>query len=334
MSSKSAIITHLNADTSWLFSIPFPQATQSCVGSYFHILVDPWLSGPQHDFHRHFSQQWHVEDPSCANIKDVETRIREIEQKNRVRGRGKDSEESRQEHDQDEVPSRISLVLISFDFTDHCHEETLRQVDPRVPVWAVKAAAKLIRGFRHFHTVQEIPVQGSLSKAIGTFATERTSQLGDVLPRWLDVMRLQPLSLDVGNLHTAILLAYSAPTTGEATRKKQLIVYTPHGIPSEHFQLPETATVDVVALIHGLHRVVNPWYLGGIVNLGRDNGLAAAKALGSRYWIPTHDEDKKGEGFVSAVITREALQFEDLDDNAKMSVNYRHVANGQSLSLE
>jgi len=71
---------------------------------WFNVLIDPWLTGPQADFHKRFNQQWHVIKSCVENV--------------------------------NELGVRIHAVIVSHEFTDHCHKATLEQVDPTVPVYA------------------------------------------------------------------------------------------------------------------------------------------------------------------------------------------------------
>jgi hypothetical protein len=43
-SSRRPILTHLNADTTWLLSLPYPEGSQRPKNRQrFNILIDPWL---------------------------------------------------------------------------------------------------------------------------------------------------------------------------------------------------------------------------------------------------------------------------------------------------
>lgn len=118
-SGNDPIIHHLNADSSWLIQIPYPASSPSKNGRrYFNIVLDPWLSGPQSDVASWFSKQWHAITPAYSSIAAVEALCWEVEDKERREGRV------------------IDAVAISHEFTDHCHEQTLRELDPDTPVFA------------------------------------------------------------------------------------------------------------------------------------------------------------------------------------------------------
>ena len=120
---NAPIIHHLNADSSWLFQIPYPPNSPEAEGRrYFNILLDPWLSGPQSDVASWFSKQWHVIPPHHASIASVETLCRDVEHA--------------LESGADESARFIDAVAVSHEFTDHCHEETMRLLHPKTPIFA------------------------------------------------------------------------------------------------------------------------------------------------------------------------------------------------------
>jgi hypothetical protein len=145
--------------------------------------------------------------------------------------------------------------------------------------------------------------------------------------------------------HSAVLISYLPEPS---TKTAHAIIYTPHGIPSPSLSLATLQESDidqVTALLHGLHEVWNPWWLGGKLNLGAHNGLAAVRNTGTRYWIGTHDEVKRGGGFVAWVLNRRIWNVEDAIKRELGSVNdmgkgdqedvrYVTLASGESLTLE
>ena len=69
------ILTHLNADTTWLLSLAYPPASAPPPGrSRFNILFDPWLKGPQSDYYAWFSTQSHAIESSVQTIQELEVR--------------------------------------------------------------------------------------------------------------------------------------------------------------------------------------------------------------------------------------------------------------------
>lgn len=116
-SAPRPILTHLNADTSWLLQIPIPNA-QSHDKQYFTLLFDPWLVGPQSDIHWLFSTQWHV----IPSVVDSLQRLEEVYTTGSSSG-------------------GIDAVVVSHEFTDHCHQATLLELAPSVPIFATTVSA-------------------------------------------------------------------------------------------------------------------------------------------------------------------------------------------------
>lgn len=129
------VLTHLNADTTWLLQLPYPQHALPASGrTHFNILIDPWLQGPQSDVSSWFSKQWHVVEPSVKTIAELENRLRDVQE---ITQGSKNQGKSRKLSGRPVPPrSYIDVVVISHEFTDHCHKETLQQVDREVPVLA------------------------------------------------------------------------------------------------------------------------------------------------------------------------------------------------------
>ena len=125
----SLSVKHLNGDTTFLLTFsphdrplsPPPNPQHQAAPGTFTILVDPWISGPSIMWHHKFLLSKHT----------VESSIRDLS----------------------EIPEP-NIVLISQEKPDHCHEDTLRQLDPTSPITTIlaePAAAKKIRSFKHFN---------------------------------------------------------------------------------------------------------------------------------------------------------------------------------------
>ncbi|MEN9973053.1 MAG: hypothetical protein RIS20_1400 [Bacteroidota bacterium] len=98
-------ITKLNADSSWLWEI-----------NGLNVLVDPWFSESQVDFHPHFSTQYHLErQPEISDI------------------------------------PRPDFIFISHPFTDHCDRETLVQLSMEIPVICLPVIQRKMQKWKHFN---------------------------------------------------------------------------------------------------------------------------------------------------------------------------------------
>nr|OQO19754.1 hypothetical protein B0A51_11825 [Rachicladosporium sp. CCFEE 5018] len=290
LSSRRPILHHLNADNSWLLQIPRPpSATRKGSQVYYNILIDPWFTGGQTDISWWFSLQFHAIPSAVQSIREVE----ELIWRNEALASGKEEDEAEQHGD-----GAIDAVAISHEFTDHCHEETLREVGRDVLIFAVKKAAKLIQSWKHFRTVVQVPVY----KPGDRLDWRETSLLP--LPAWIGISRLEQKSDPVG-LHAALMIAFDngrhSSGTGGSTEHvdvddaAEALFHTPHGISHGAIStIIEQAEppIKTIALLHGLSDVkVGETPLGPAlqINLGARNGVHVQQALQAKYWFGTHD---------------------------------------------
>ncbi|KAF3926298.1 hypothetical protein ABW20_dc0110654 [Dactylellina cionopaga] len=337
------ILTHLNADTTWLLLLPYPSDSNSN-RKYFRILIDPWLSGPQSDYFSWFSTQWHAIAPPLRSIREVEEFISSVDSDGGGDGGGGGGE--------------IDAVVISHEFTDHCHKATLLEIPKDVPVFANDKALEIIRGWKHFDTVVEV---GKFPKAfagrggggggggIEEWDWRKESRFTEkgLLPDWVGITRLE----SPGNAlyyHSSVMITWAtraAPSNeingeGESVAA-ECILYTPHGTVADTLESLKLANpkVEVLALMHGLHDVKLGWskYSLKQLNLGMKNAVEAVKkcnaGAGVKYWVGTHDETKVASGVVGKVLWRKAWTAEEVVEDAVKGC-YVEVGNGESLLLE
>jgi hypothetical protein len=221
-------------------------------------------------------------------------------------------------------------------------------------------AAALISSWNHFRTVLITP----------TFTDN--SDWHDYslppLPTWLSISRLTATG-DSLFYHSALLITFAThPFLPHTTPKKrysslsingdgledmgpningeaaECVIYTPHGIPSA--ALSPIAKADpplhTLAFLHGLHDVA----IGSAqqLNLGAKNGVLAQRILRAKYWVATHDEVKKGGGFISWFLKRKVWTVEDALKEAQLNgpnegwefedVRFQNLGNGEGRVLE
>ncbi|KAI0021233.1 hypothetical protein F4780DRAFT_293789 [Xylariomycetidae sp. FL0641] len=321
------VLVHLNGDTSWLLQLPYPaDPSPPSPGRgrrrrrWFNILLDPWFRGPQSDVAAWFSTQWHVVPASVGSVGELEGVLRGAEggadcddkcddDSNSTDGTGTQArEEGNREEAGGEGESYIDALAISHEFTDHCHEATLREVSPRVPVFATEKAAQLVRGWGHFDTVITTPAFDAAGDDDDDDDGDWRSALSVApLPEWLGIGRV----VSAGNAlyyHSALIIAFTSPSSSlsnpsSSSPSSECILYSPHGIsPSSLLPLSRAPNLSALALLHGLHDV-RIWATKQL-NLGGLNGARAARACGARYWVATHDEVKKGGGVLAPLLRR------------------------------
>ena len=273
----------------------------------FRILLDPWLLGPQSDYFRSFSTQEHAIPPAIVHL------ARDLD-------------------------GPIDAVIISHEFTDHCHEQTLRSLPDVTPVFATNNACRLIRRWNYFHHVFEIPLLNDRPEKF-TLASLSERQGGVKMPETVSVGYLPEKGfLALPALHGATCLSFLI--NEEQWRS---LLYIPHGC--RHSSMVdwfrEQSRVTVSVLLQGFHTVSNPPWLGGLLNYGCDEAAKLAVALRARHWIATHDEEKIGRGLVARFLKRKQagltdaqalLEQHSADGGLKARVH--DVPNGDSLTID
>ena len=317
-STRRPIIHHLNADTTWFLQLPRPGIDlQKGSRLYYNLLIDPWLSGSQSDVANWFSRQFHADPSAVASIAALEQLAWKSEKS--AASPPSDSREGNVESNgvhKSESGSAIDAVVISHEFSDHCHKETLLEVHPSVPLFAIKEAAKLIRKWKHFQTIVVIESFATNGNADWRSTTQSP------LPSWIGISRLLQTD-DVLNFHSAVMITFTSPSQ---TPSAEAIIYTPHGISSGDLNLISSASppITTLAFLHGLHNV-RVGTAGGRTalqtNLGAYNGLQAQRLLKARYWISTHDEVKTGSGLVSWFLQRDVISVEEALEEERKATN-------------
>ncbi len=305
--SHRPILTHLNADTSWLLQLPYPPNTKRPPGrSRWNVVFDPWLAGPQSDVAYWFSQQWHAVASSVQTMAELNDLLREIEKITQLDA-PISGERILDNFDPDPKRSYIDAVVISHEFTDHCNKHTLLELDSETPVFATKSAADLIRSWDHFRLVQETPSFSAID------SDWRSTSLNP-LPKWLGISTMITRS-DALYYHSAILVTFDLYSVdvkrpSEALNAAEAIIYTPHGINAKDLShLPSaTPAIKTLALLHGLHDIkISIKQL----NLGAHNGLQAQRMCQAKYWVSTHDEVKRGSGLIMPFLYRTVLTLQE-----------------------
>ena len=178
---------HLNADSTFLLTFspkePLPQPKYEQPPGTFSILIDPWLNGPSTMWHPKFLYSKHTVASCISNLSHI---------------------------------PEPHVVLISQDKPDHCHEPTLRQLDPTsqtTEILASPAAAKKILAMKHFDP--------SRVHALPSFSDRNPDSvirfyIPPICPGGLPgeaTIAYIPAKLDVSGLHNAIGITYRPPSS-------------------------------------------------------------------------------------------------------------------------
>lgn len=146
----------------------------------------------------------------------------------------------------------IDAVVLSHEFTDHTHEETLKQIESTTPIFATQKAAELVRSWAYFDSVSVMP----------NFSRENSNWQDSAirpLPSWVGVSRIVTKD-DRLYYHSAILITFNlagekSSKTPEQSAPAEAIIYTPHGISADDLGPLSKAVppINTLALLHGLH---------------------------------------------------------------------------------
>ena len=245
----------------------------------------------------------------------------------------------------------IDAVLVSHEYTDHCNQGTLVELDPDTPVFANKAAANIIRSWCHFTVVKDVPQLSATAPDWRMFSVPP-------LPSWLGIFRVAQ-HRDLSNTHTAVVICFNlhAKHNGLLSLEPQgdgsaeAVIYTGHGLRSENLGFLSHALPPIrpILLIHGLAEVFIGWL--GQINLGAINGLECREKCGAKYWVATHDEVKHGKGLIQYLLRHNVLTLQeaiqkststgagrqpiDIDEEQKTKdFQYVELNSGDSLILE
>ncbi|KAF2788838.1 hypothetical protein K505DRAFT_328641 [Melanomma pulvis-pyrius CBS 109.77] len=270
-STPRPLFTSLNGDNSWLLSYPRPDVERAATGkAYYHVVTDPWLSGPSTTWASWLVYLSLTEEPCAKNAADIEAIIAEIE------AVAYETHASKEVLPEPRKTKRgIDALFINFHYDDHLHEPTLRGLDSDIPVFAVDEAARRMRSWNHFTTVTETQ---DFDPADPHWPSLHP---GASLPSWLNLFRL------VGHheLNFATIIVWSHD------QKHEALLSSPHGIydTQDSFQAFATKSeppIRVTAFLAALH---DSFAVGRRTTLGVKGGLALERILKPKYWIPTHD---------------------------------------------
>ncbi|MCJ1461002.1 hypothetical protein MMC28_011384 [Mycoblastus sanguinarius] len=187
----SLTVKHLNGDTTFLLTFspndsypPSPPGLkpQQPPGT-FTILIDPWLSGPTTMWHPKFLLSKHTVQSCISNLSHI---------------------------------PEPNVVLISQEKPDHCHEATLRQLDPTSPITTILAepgAAKKIRGMKFFDP--------SMVHSLRPYSERKPdSVIRFFIPPMViggapgeATISFIPARMDVAGVHNAIGITYRPPSS-------------------------------------------------------------------------------------------------------------------------
>jgi hypothetical protein len=117
---------------------------------YFHLLLDAWLtlSNTAIPGTTRFQVIHHIETPACNSIAAAIELIADIE------AAASNNTASNSERN---LEYQIDAVVVGHSGPDHMDFDTLKQVDPSVPVFVAEMGFNTAQSWKHFDTVIRIP---------------------------------------------------------------------------------------------------------------------------------------------------------------------------------
>lgn len=171
------------------------------IGS-FSVLVDPWLNGDSTIFHRKFALAKHTIPCSIDHLSEIPT---------------------------------PNVVVISQDRADHCHEATLKQLDPDLPhtiIFAHPAAAKKIRGWKYFKASKVVAFPTYNERRSDTIIRFKVPSGSPELEPGEVTLAFIPTKFDITQLHNGIGITYRPPMRAQTPRSPALSPVTVMGQPN------------------------------------------------------------------------------------------------------
>lgn len=139
------------------------------------------------------------------------------------------------------------------------------------------------------------------------------------LPSWLGISRLGATK-EAGHYHSAVMIDFNLQahlSSAEAVvSSAEAVVYSPHGVLAKTLShLPEAdPPLTILALLHGLYNIK---LMKMQFNLGAHNGLEVQRLCNAKYWVATHDEEKKAKGIVAPFLNREISTVQEALEREK-----------------
>ena len=202
----SLTIKHLNGDTTFLLTFtPYDYPSYSRLSHQspqplgsFSILLDPWLKGPAKMWHHKFLLSKHTSPSWIDHLSQI---------------------------------PEPNVVVVTQDKPDHCHEPTLRELDPESPITMILAepsAAKRIRGMKHFDPSRVHDLRTYSHKnydSVIRFCVPPIVPGGSAGEATISFI---PAKMDVAGVHNAIGITYRPPSVMSIPARP----LTPHMPPS------------------------------------------------------------------------------------------------------
>jgi len=224
-------------------------------------IIDPWLIGSEVDGFKWLNEQWHIKEPIPIS----------------------------------KLPN-YNFILISQNYEDHCHINTLKKIPKDKTLIATEKAYKKLK--------KEFPKR----KIILLEDNKVTSFEG------LNFISLRPNKI-LDPIYYSIVII----------NKDEAIFYAPHGFTLDNKQLELINKINIKLLITTFTEFEIPKIMGGKVNPGMENVYELYNQIKPLNTINTHDEEKKAKGLVSSLAKIKYADFDKIE--SKNSINFIRIDN-------
>ena len=232
-------------------------------------IVDPWLIGSEIDGWSWFNEQWHTTEPVAIN----------------------------------DIP-HYDFILITQNYEDHCHVNTLKELPANKKIIATQKAFDKVKKLFPQREIVLLPDDGSEIQ-------EGDITLKSVRPnRKLDPIYYGVVLKNIGN---------------------EAIFCAPHGFSLTSEQLQDLSKTKFKLLISTFTKFKLPGFLGGLVNPGMDNVMQLVKQLNPEIIINTHDEKKEGKGLVGKLAKVEYADYNNV--KKKYGINFVHIPDYKEIEI-
>lgn len=232
-------------------------------------IVDPWLVGSEIDGFKWLNEAWHIKDPVKVN----------------------------------DLPD-FKFLMISQNYEDHCHIETLKKISNKKPIIATDLAFKKIKKQFPNRDITLLEENKKIKFEGLTFISLRPDKI------------LDPI-------YYAVVII---------NENNEAIFYAPHGFVLSKEQLDLIKNLDISLLITTFTHFKIPKIMGGDVNPGMDNVYELYNQLSPRNTINTHDEEKKAKGLVSALAKIEYADYDKIESDNK--INFIRIDNYSKIKIK
>ncbi|PWW75719.1 hypothetical protein C7212DRAFT_295540 [Tuber magnatum] len=318
-------VQSLNSDTTFALTFSHPALRKP-----FVVILDPWLHSSPYVYHPMFANQSHTTQPCISSISELSP-----------------------------VPD---MIIVSQKKTDHCNEETLKELDwssaaKKTLLYAAPDAGRIILGWQWFDRRRLRLLRLGETVKVELRNGEEKPTAEDPAG-WLELLLMAPKRLwELPSLHNAVGIKWVVPR--ELGQRNQIlsILFSPHGAPIASLRpwlsslppQPQTPKIEaneqttaspqpnLSLLIHPFCRIHS--LLGGEIISGFPGGFSICRHATVGNWISAHDEAKEVRGITVGLLRYRLWNADEVENDLKregiegVGVNMLHAGHEVCIEL-